>query len=232
MLEQMSVKNITSVWWAVTAYSDLSGTWDDIALVEDKAKWPPWIDEIRGGRETCPTTGRLHYQAALKARECVRMAKVKSWLKHSHITKSDKTIALKQYVMKEETAAGPKTIVMNPNPYFSADEICLEIARACRRVGRIPTDQPTDRFWRGVRGLLAENPRIAGQLMNPSLKNFYVNTESVWIQRAQTMDVVHSITCPLTAAEEARPCNGRDECCCQKCCPEVEHGEDSPQSSP
>ena len=46
-----------STWWSVTAYND------EIESME--GNFPEWVKAVYGGRETCPTTGRLHFQGAL-----------------------------------------------------------------------------------------------------------------------------------------------------------------------
>lgn len=186
--------NRTATWWSITAYNE------EMDLCENTENWPPWVVKIQGGREQCPTTGRIHYQGAMQLVSAMRRTKIKTWLKTAHLEQSRKTIALKQYAMKDETAIGEKLINVNPNPYLSADKICQLIADKVHEHNN-QTDRQTDRFWFGVKKILSTRPEMAGQLMNPSLRNFYIKTESVWAcnaqKRAQNMIEDHSITCPI-----------------------------------
>ena len=117
------------------------------------------------------------------------MAQIKSWLKKAHLEPAKKAIALQQYSMKEDTAIGDKIIRENPVKFYTADKICQLIADYNQK--HYNPDRQTDRFWFGVRGLLTDSPELAGQLMNPSLRNFYQKTEPVWacnaLKRAQSM---------------------------------------------
>lgn len=157
-----------SIWWSVTAFDE------EIALLEGAL--PEFAKAIYGGRETCPTTGRLHFQGALQCYEQVRMAKIKSWLKKAHLEPARSAEALKKYAMKTETATGEKVVRNNPIPHYSAHEICLLLAQ---------TDSQTSTgFWPRARHLLRKSPELAGQLMNPSLRGFFEKTQEVWMERA------------------------------------------------
>lgn len=172
----MSVK---SVWWSVTAFGD------EIDLCEGTL--PAFVRAIYGGREIAPTTGTLHFQGALQLYEQQRMGKLKSWLKHAHLEPAKAVDALKQYVMKAETAAGEKVIRTNPVVHLTADQMCLRLALAGSLTPKAQTDRQTDGpddYYRRVRKILADNPELAGQLMNPSLRNFWINTAQVWVDRA------------------------------------------------
>jgi len=186
--------NRTATWWSVTAFGE------EIALCEDQTNFPPWLKAMLGGREKCPKTGTEHFQGAMRCATAMRRKQIKSFLPKAHLEQSKKTIALKQYAMKEETATGEKIERENPNPFLSADKICQMIADY-NQIHLRETFHQTDRFWSGVRGILTSRPQMAGQLMNPSLRNFYVKTEAVWAcnaqKRAQSMIEDHSITCPI-----------------------------------
>lgn len=163
-----------SIWWSVTAWTDPSGNWDDIALCEGEL--PEFVRAIYGGREECPETGRLHFQGAVQCYQQQRMAKLKTWLKHTKLQPARSEEALKKYVMKAETAVGPKTIRENPIRHVLAHDMCLLLARQ--------TDSQTTGFWTRVNMILDKSPELAGQLMNPSLRNFYEKTELVWLRKA------------------------------------------------
>ena len=157
-----------AIWWSVTAFND------EIELCEGTL--PEYIRAIYGGRETCPDTGRLHFQGAIQCFEQVRMSKIKSWLKTAHLEPARSSEALKKYAMKADTAAGEKVVRNNPIPHYSAHEMCLLLAQTSR--------QPDIGFWDRAKTLLAKTPELAGQLMNPSLRGFFEKTQSVWLDRA------------------------------------------------
>jgi len=161
-----------SIWWSVTAFGE------EIALCEGTL--PEYVRTIYGGREKCPSTGTEHFQGAIQCYEQVRMAKFKSWLKRAHLEPARSNEALKKYAMKTETSIGEKTIRPNTLPHYSAHELCTLIGRQ--------TGQ-TD-FWPRVRKILKEQPGLAGQLMNPSLRNFYEKTQDVWVKLAREEDAI------------------------------------------
>jgi len=176
----MSVK---STWWSVTAFNE------EIELCEGTL--PEFVRSIYGGREMCPSTGTEHFQGAVQCYEQVRMAKLKSWLKTAHLEPARQAEALKKYAMKPDTAIGEKVIRENHVPHHTADQICLLLARQA--------DRQTSDYWARVRMILAKTPELAGQLMNPSLKSFYLNTEQVWLDKV--------------AIVLQQPCDcGKDEC--------------------
>ena len=167
---------VKSTWWSITAFND------EIKIMETPP-YPAFVRKVLGGREICPDTGREHFQGAVQMWSQVRMSQIKSWLPTAHLEPAKQVEALQKYAMKQETASGEKKSVENTLPHFTANQICEKIALAILS-GKGQTDRQTDSFWRGVKIILAESPELAGQLMNPSLRNFYKNTESVWINRA------------------------------------------------
>jgi Putative viral replication protein. len=185
-----------SIWWSVTAFGD------EIELCEGTL--PEFVKEVYGGRETCPETGTLHFQGAIRCFEQVRMSKFKSWLKKAHLEPARSAEALKKYAMKTETAAGDKVVRVNSVPHYLAHEMCLLLAQ---------TSSQTDiGFWPRVNILLVKSPELAGQLMNPSLRNFYEKTEGVWLEKAAIVLQQPTDTCVC----------GKDECpICEGESPEV-----------
>lgn len=172
--------NKSATWWSVTAYNE------EISIMEDSKQWPHWVRRVYGGREECPSTGTEHFQGAIQCWQSVRMSQFKEFLPTAHLEQAKQKEALMKYAMKAATAIGEKKVQENNLPFFSADAICTKIAQAILS-DKNPTDNPTDKFWLGVRSILREEPRLAGQLMNPSLRGFYNNTEGVWLDLARTI---------------------------------------------
>lgn len=212
--------SIKSTWWSVTAYND------EIGLMQDVSKYPSVVKQILGGLEECPKTKTIHFQGALQCHRQVRMSQLKEWLPTAHLEPATNSIALSKYAMKPETSIGEKKILINSKKFYSADNILQMIASepAVQASYKGQTDRQTDslkRFWIGVRSILTKSPELAGQLMNPSLKSFWVSTEPVWIN--------HSIT---GLSDPIYSCNGcgRDECieCSEReniVCTEYNNGE-------
>lgn len=184
-----------STWWSITAWND------EIAKCEGTL--PEFAKAIYGGREIAPSTGKEHFQGALQCFEQIRMAKIKSWLPTAHIEKALKVEALKKYAMKKETASGEKTIRTNPIPHYSAHQICLLLAQTSRQTDTI--------FWARAKEILRKTPELAGQLMNPSLRNFFEKTQDVWMEQAAI--VLQQPAGTDTGLEEVSRCAcGKDEC--------------------
>lgn len=193
-----------STWWSVTAYNK--------EIESCEGTLPEFVREIHGGREICPSTGRLHFQGAIRCYEQIRLAKFKSWLPTAHIQPCRSTEALKKYVMKKETAVGEKTIRTNPIPHYTAHQICLLLAQTSR--------QTDTGFWPRAKEILRKSPELAGQLMNPSLRGFYEKTQDVWLEQAAIVLQQPTVT--------PRCDCGKDEC---EVCDEQEFGTHSINAS-
>ena len=101
-----------STWWSITAYNEEIDTMQD--LIDGKIECPPWIKQIYGGQEQCPSTGTIHFQGALNTTH-TRLSQIKGLLPTSHIEAVKSTSdCLKRYVMKEETSVGEKSKLSNP----------------------------------------------------------------------------------------------------------------------
>jgi len=170
-----------ATWWSVTAYQD------DIDRMEGPL--PEWIKEIHGGREACPTTERLHFQGAVRCHQQQRFSKLKAWLPKSHIEAANSAFAIRKYCLKETTAVGEKTSRTSPLTYATASEICQEIGRACLRRQICPYSITKEQFWSAVSDLLADCQERASQFMNPSLRNFFMNTARVWIVEPKSAEI-------------------------------------------
>jgi len=179
-----------ATWWSLTAFNN------EIEIIEDKATWPSFIKTIYGGRETCPNTEKLHFQGAIQCHTQVRMSQLKQWLPKAHLEQARNSEMLKKYAMKTETAAGEKAIRESVKIFYDAQSICQLLAEQVID----QTDRQTDNFWARVRKILAKSPELTSQLMNPSLRNFYINTASVWETSASIvlqkhLDCKHGTEC-------------------------------------
>lgn len=169
-----------STYWSVTAFGEM-----EISRLEDATQYPTGVAKVYGGREECPETGKIHFQGCIVLDRQQRLSWFKSWLPTAHLEPARHKEALVKYAMKEETAAGEKAERENPVRHHTADEMCMMLARAVWDKYKENPDkyEPKEWFWISVRGILKENPKLAGQLMNPSLKGFWIETRSVWVER-------------------------------------------------
>lgn len=168
-----------ATWWSVTAYGD------EILLLEDATKYPPDVVKVYGGREECPTTGREHFQGCVQLRRQQRLKWFKSWLPTAHLETARSSEALKKYAMKADTATGDKLERINTVKYYSADEICLLIGSKVTDDIMLRSADHKDWFKASINILLRENVKLASQLMNPSLRNFWCDTALVWIDKSR-----------------------------------------------
>lgn len=173
-----------ATWWSVTAFDN------EILLLEDANSYPPEVARVYGGREICPGTGREHFQGCIQLRKQQRLTWFKSWLPKAHLETARSASALKKYAMKSDTATGEKLERENTVKYYSADEICLLIGSKVTDADIEETIDAKVWFKRSINILLRENPKLAGQLMNPSLRNFWCDTCRVWIDKSRSNEIV------------------------------------------
>lgn len=208
-----------ATWWSITEFDE-----DYMAILEDATKFPPWVAKVYGGREKCPDTQRIHFQGAIQCHGQHRFGKVKGWLPKAHIEKAKHISALKKYAMKTDTAISEKKILENPKPFLDAEAVCRLITSKVK-------DRQTDRqdqFWRAVQALILEDPGLTGQLMNPSLKNFWIKTAPAWY-KLEDEGCDNSIThIPAGCVDE--DCD-RDTYWCKKCYAEVNNGNEEGECS-
>nr|ALE29748.1 replication associated protein [Lake Sarah-associated circular virus-37]ALE29750.1 replication associated protein [Lake Sarah-associated circular virus-37]ALE29752.1 replication associated protein [Lake Sarah-associated circular virus-37]ALE29754.1 replication associated protein [Lake Sarah-associated circular virus-37]ALE29756.1 replication associated protein [Lake Sarah-associated circular virus-37] len=178
-----SFRQTKGTWWSVTAYGD------NIIKLEDKDAIPDYIRTIYGGREQCPTTGRLHFQGALQCASQCRAGRILDWLPGVHLEKAKNSDALKKYVMKEETAAGEKTEVINKNEYTTLQKAMELLAEENIVQTDIQTDKLTAKqiashqYWQRVRQVLEKRPELVSIYASPLAKTAWTNTCSVWMKK-------------------------------------------------
>lgn len=187
-----------ATWWSVTAWDN------EILLLEDIAKYPAFVKKVYGGREECPTSKKEHFQGAIQCNTQVRMSALKNWLAKAHFEPARQQDALRKYAMKADTATGEKLERSNPTKFYTADELLTEIAYSILGL----EDDEKYRGDEGIKSLfnlaicnmLMNDKKLAGQLMNPSLRNFWCSTYRVWINHAK-----------VRAAEESEAMCGSHE---------------------
>lgn len=93
--------------WSVTYWFDTENTPSKEKVDEyiARARQRGWV--INGQIEKAPETGNLHYQLHLNTRKQVRASDIKKMLPTAWIQKARKTVALQQYVVKEDTRVAP-----------------------------------------------------------------------------------------------------------------------------
>ena len=66
--------------WMGTAFNS-----EEMNRLDVSGNYLLWIKVVYGGRETCPTTGKLHYQFHIHCRAQQRFSAIKKWLPTSNI---------------------------------------------------------------------------------------------------------------------------------------------------
>lgn len=171
-------------WWSVTAFSQ-----QEIDLLNGN-QYPDWVSKVYGGLESCPETGRLHFQGAVQARRQVRFSQVKQWLGTAHIELARSKDAIRKYAMKTETAVGDKKETVNVTPYFRAHELLRKIAIKRRQADRQteesfirinPKSPAKAAYWWCVKEVLKDDATLISAYMNPALEKAWVGTSEFWI---------------------------------------------------
>lgn len=184
--------NQRSTWWSITAYGD------NIAKVEDVNTYPKCVKAVHGGRESCPETGREHYQGAVECHGQQRGAFFRDWLPGVHFEVAKSAAALKKYALKSDTAIGPKGTTVNPDAYMKLDDQLMMLANvyhdAPGQYDKLASDWDekgkfTDKDWKKHYWALAcswlnKDPSKASCVANPALEKMWIHTHSVWIARA------------------------------------------------
>lgn len=184
--------NQRSTWWSITAYGD------NIVKVEDVNSYPKCVKAVHGGRESCPTSGREHYQGAVECHGQQRGSFFRDWLPGVHFEVARSADALKKYALKADTAVGPKGTIVNPTPYLKLDDQLMMLANvyhdAPGQYDRLAKDmcdegKHTDKdwkkqYWAIACELLKDKPSMASCIANPALEKMWIHTHDVWIARA------------------------------------------------
>lgn len=179
-----------ATWWSVTAYGN------EIELMQGPI-YPEFVERVMGGLEECPTTGRKHFQGALKCRRQMRFKQIKEWLPTAHIEVAKAVEALKKYAMKQETAAGEKKEVVNSAPHITVRKVMEELSSVydqlnipqhvddlVKKYGIPLKKAKQDGYWRCVRYLIQyyDWARDCSHLFaRADVKELYFNTLSVWV---------------------------------------------------
>lgn len=180
-----------STWWSVTAYND------EIALLEDATKFPQFVAEVHGGREECPTTGRVHFQGAIKCKSQQRFSALKKWLPTSHLEVAHHKEALLKYVNKFETAIGPKLQRENQRKFLSMSDALMIVGRFNIGVDHIDVMRSHDcrnakealkrMYWDAVSSHIAKIPEDISLFSQPQMLAAWVNTHRVWVDHARAI---------------------------------------------
>lgn len=177
-----------STWWEVTVWIP-----EMIEKIQDPSTYPACVKAVHGGLEKGEESGGLHFQGAIECHAQTRGAAINDWLPRTHFDVARSAEALRKYCMKSETAVGDKSVRANPIKYYTADEICLLIGSKVTDADIEETIDAKVWFKRSINILLRENVKLAGQLMNPSLRNFWCDTCRVWIDKSREVAKVNEI---------------------------------------
>lgn len=182
--------DVKATLWSVTAFNS------EIELLEAK-EFPDYVKKVYGGREVCPETGTLHFQGMIKCLHQVRLSKLKKWLPTAHLEIARDGDALEKYVMKSETAVGPKRIVENDNSahgfaFAIAKEIVNEVTwkwdeELCEAVESEDWRHWTEKEWipwfdKARFYMLKRAPASFFKFQNLPFRKLWCETAVVWIE--------------------------------------------------
>lgn len=147
-----------------------------------------------GGLETCPTTGKVHYQAHVACRAQARWSTIKKWLPGARIVVSNAPAESIAYCLKLDTAAATKKITENPNAYMTDRKAMELLVETCGSLCECTFFQPgkgksechldeKEDYWHRVRAILMTDPHLCGLFAKPDLYRLWKNTKSVWVAR-------------------------------------------------
>lgn len=142
---------------------------------------PSLVKACHGGMESCPTTGREHFQGALNTAQC-RFSQVKSILPNSHIEACISTAkCLTDYALKVETAIGEKRSVIN-NRYMRLEDLMIAFGMEflkdhdVKRNSELFDIYGTDGgYWEFARRIYDERPYLTNLLTQPQSHRAWVN---------------------------------------------------------
>lgn len=199
-----------STWWSVTAFDD------EIALLEGP-EFPEFVAKVYGGKEECPTTGKVHFQGAIQCRRQVRFSALKKWLPKAHLEVAKDKMALKQYVMKAETAVGDKTERENVVPMITIEFVMKELANVWdndKVMEYMEKDKTMDlrdalkyTYWECVNDILYKRPeyrRNCQLFARADVLTLWLNTKSTWL-RLKEEEEGYSITPDSTEGYSGLP---------------------------
>lgn len=185
--------------WSVTAYNS------EIEQLEDDTTFPSFVKAVHGGRETCPKTGKLHFQGAVILHSQQRLSALKKWLPTAHWEPARQRDALIKYAMKEDTAAGDKTVRENTVPYLDIEAKMKIIAEAYLSFNASDVDKELEYKQRDEKDgefwfLLTHKvlPKYGGKIINsfayPEVRTLWRNTKEFWIRQDPELRPPLSIT--------------------------------------
>lgn len=163
--------NTRSQWWSVTAFDD------NISKIEDVKLFPKCVKRLYGGREICPTTGKLHFQGAVECHGQQRASFFRDWLPGAHIEKARCKDALAQYVLKADTSAGVKSVVSNPEEYMTMDKGMMYLAEMSLDKDTDPTNEE---YWDLVNMAIRNKPKLISMYATPAFRTAWNQTRRTW----------------------------------------------------
>lgn len=169
--------------WAFTAYEDQWHLFVNIKQYPDVAEWG-WQ------KETCPTSGRLHYQGYMRTKRQYRHAGMRKMFPTVHIEVAREWHKLRSYCRKKETSiTGSNVHATNETEYWPLERLMIELTNhlpaANEHISELMQrhsvkDIAHEQFWFCARQILLDEPHRAAALNQPSIEKFFKMTCSVW----------------------------------------------------
>lgn len=177
--------------WSLTLFDP-----GEYNILQTKDAWPGWLRQAVGQEEVAPTTGKHHWQCMIQT-EQVRASSIKKLLPTAHIEIARNKNALKNYVVKSETAVdGTKFDITNDKEHLALHQQLQllattyienedEVHKIILDPGSKPTEWDKKIYWLLVNFILEADPTRASMLANPALERMWVNTRGTWVALAR-----------------------------------------------
>ena len=184
------IRQVKATYFQVTVYGD------NIEKFINHVGIPPQIKTTGGQLESCPTTGRKHYQGWVRFNGQQRASIILDWLPGIHVEKAKNIAALKNYCKKNDTFEGERELGkenVDAEEYLTMDKALDKLARYCPSDKDCPKEFDTLKklvewqYWEGVKTIVEESPSQIGLYSQPQMYRAWTHTRSVWLERANTI---------------------------------------------
>lgn len=161
--------------WSITAYNQEATDLD--LMLKKELDLPDIVRQVWGGLEECPTTGKIHFQGMLKT-PSIYMTKLKAIFPTAHLEPAKDKNALEQYVMKEETAVGVKSSVVNDQYVSSKDALLLmakKVFQCTQLYLKVEGDHKTRAYVMVSRKVVYDNIALGTLYARPDIRRAWID---------------------------------------------------------
>lgn len=170
-MEKTDRQTDKAVHWN-SAIFDISGNWAKLETL------PHWVKEVHKQQETCPTTGRLHYQVHIVCNQQQRLSALRGWIQtHWKPIRGQEYIQNSIAYCSKTLSAVPGTHeVVKGEKYYRIHELLYIIAMSfvpTWHLGEVDSPEKLERYTKqylfksAARDLVSRDLRWIDKLSNP-----------------------------------------------------------------